>query len=224
MVGTRGQLLLMVRKQPGSTVTELAEQLGISGVAVRRQLSALSRLGLVEPVPPRADDDHHRRGRPAGGWRVTPAGLAHAPGNYDTFALDLLAQLDERDGSEAVDGLLQLQARSLANHYRCCLADFDELRDRVKLLAELRDDAGYDAFTDEDDGALRLTECNCAVYRVAEKYPVLCALELELMRDVLGPDVDVQRVSHTMQGDGVCAYRIVPLATRAAAATPAAPA
>ena len=224
MVGTRGELLLLVRRNPGSTVTELARQLGISGVAVRRHLSALAELGLVETVAPDNGNDHPRRGRPPGGWRVTAAGLAHSAGTYETFTLDLLAQLGQRDGSEAVDGLFALQAQHLADHYRCCLEDFDELRDRVKLLAELRDDAGYAAFADEDCSGLRLTECNCAIYRVAEKYPVLCELELELLRDVLGAEVDVQRVSHTMRGDGNCTYRIVPRETHAAAATPAAPA
>ena len=50
-----------------------------------------------------ADDGHRGAGRPPGGWRVTGAALSDTHGNYDTFALDLLADLAERDGTEAVD-------------------------------------------------------------------------------------------------------------------------
>jgi predicted ArsR family transcriptional regulator len=223
LVGTRGDVLLLVRRQPGSTVSQLADQLGVSGVAVRRQLAVLSQLGLVESVAPSDDSDECRRGRgrPPGGWRVTTAALEDAPGNYDAFALDLLADLSERDGSDAVDALLARQSERLTEHYRCCLEDVQGLAEKVARLAELRDDAGYAAFAGSSDAdELLLTECNCAVYQVAERYPTMCELELEVMRDVLGPDVDVQRVSHTMRGDGVCAYRITSLA----ASMPAAPA
>jgi DeoR family suf operon transcriptional repressor len=220
-------VLLLVRRQPGGTVSQLATQLGVSGVAVRRHLAALSRLGLVERVAPseHADDRHRGAGRPPGGWRVTSAALSDAPGNYDTFALDLLADLSARDGSDAVDALLARQSDRLTDHYRSCLEGVSDLTERVARLAELRDDAGYAAFAGSNAAnELVLTECNCAVYRVAERYPAMCELELEVMRDVLGPEVDVQRVSHTMRGDGVCAYCITPLATTAAAAAPAAPA
>jgi DeoR family suf operon transcriptional repressor len=171
------------------------------------------------------DDCHRGPGRPPGGWRATNAALSDTPGNYDTFALDILADLTERDGSDAVDALLARQSDRLTAHYRSCLEDAPDLTEKVARLAELRDDAGYAAFAGTNDAdELLLTECNCAVYRVAERYPAMCELELEVMRVVLGPDVDVQRVSHTMRGDGVCAYCITPLPTAAAAAAPAAPA
>ena len=45
-------------------------------------------------------------------------------------------------------------------------------------------------------------------HKVAERYPAVCAMELTLFREVLGPEVEVTRVLHTMAGDAVCAYRI----------------
>ena len=55
-----------------------------------------------------------------------------------------------------------------------------------------------------------LVENNCAVHRVAERFPAVCAMELALFRKVLGPDVEVTRVAHTMAGDATCTYRIRP--------------
>jgi len=195
-------VLLLVRRKPGSTVSQLAQELGVSGVAVRRQLAALAADGLVESITPVEVGDEPARGpgRPPGGWRVTAAALAEGPANYDGFALDLLGALADRDGVGAVDDMLTRQSDRLGEHYRCCLAELDALGDRVTRLAELRDDAGYAASATVDaNGDHVLTECNCAVYRVAERYPMMCDLELEVMREVLGPSVDVQRVSHTMQ-------------------------
>ena len=56
------------------------------------------------------------------------------------------------------------------------------------------------------DGALRLREHNCAIYRVASTQPAACAAELALFRDVLG--TEVVRESHIAAGDRCCTYRI----------------
>jgi predicted ArsR family transcriptional regulator len=42
-------------------------------------------------------------------------------------------------------------------------------------------------------------------------------MELALMRDVLGPDVEVTRVAHAMAGDAVCTYHIKPGRSQATA-------
>ncbi len=39
---------------------------------------------------------------------------------------------------------------------------------------------------------------------------MICAMELTLLRRVLGPDVEVTRMSHAMAGDAVCSYCIRP--------------
>ena len=76
-------------------------------------------------------------------------------------------------------------------------------------LARLRDNAGYQAEWSPGDGdSLVLTEHNCAIHKVAEHHPVVCAQELSLLRRVLGPGVEVTRVAHTMAGDAACTYCI----------------
>ena len=204
---TRSDLLLLLRKHPGITVTDLAGHLSLTGMGVRRHLDALAADGLVETVPCPA----RARGRPPTGWRLTPAGMELFPRRYDALAIDILEDVAEQAGPRAVDAAFACRTEKLATEYDGALAGLAGLPERVEGLARLRDDAGYLAEWDEDDdGTLVLTENNCAVHRVAEQYPVVCAMELSLIRRVLGPEVEVTRVSHTMAGDAVCSYRIRP--------------
>jgi predicted ArsR family transcriptional regulator len=62
----------------------------------------------------------------------------------------------------------------------------------------------------DDDGAVVLIEHHCPICTAASACQGLCRSELELFRDALGDDVDVQRTQHLMKGDVRCAYRVTP--------------
>jgi DeoR family suf operon transcriptional repressor len=201
-VGSRRQLLLLLRKRPGVTVAELAEALALSGMGVRRHLAALAAEGLVEQSPCASRGP----GRPPTGWRLSATGIEQFPRRYDAFALDLL---DDLTPEEAAAALSRRNDRQVA-HGQAALAGCAGLQERVAALTELREQAGYLAEWSVSGDGFLLTENNCAVHRVAEHHPAVCAMELALMRRVLGPDVEVTRTSHAMTGDAVCSYCIRP--------------
>ena len=206
-MSTRRKVLLLLRKHPGVTVAELSSQLQLTAMGVRRHLDALEAEGLVEPT----QCARKGPGRPASGWRLSTTGLELFPRRYDGVALDLLEDLAEHSGPETVDAVFGRRTEKLVESYEAALAGTDGLAERVAGLARIRDDAGYLAeWAEADDGSLLLTENNCAVHRVAERYPVVCAQELALIRRVMGPDVEVTRAAHTMAGDAVCSYCIRP--------------
>lgn len=201
-MGSRHQLLLLLRKHPGATVAELARELAISGMGVRRHLATLTAAGLVEQSPCAPAEGP---GRPPAGWRLSPAGMEMFPRRYDALALDLL---DDLSAEEAAGALGRRNDKHVAQ-YQAALADCSTLEAQVAELARLRDQAGYLAeWSHGDDDVFVLTENNCAVHRVAEHHPAVCSMELSLLRRVLGPDVEVNRVSHAMSGDAVCSYCI----------------
>jgi predicted ArsR family transcriptional regulator len=206
-VSTRRKLLLLLRKQPGLTVTELASQMELTGMGVRRHIESLAADGLVES----GECTRRGLGRPAAGWRLSAAGLELFPRRYDSLALDVLEDIADHAGSKAVDAVFARRTEKLVAEYDEELADAETLEERVHGLAKIRDDAGYLAgAAPGDNGDFILTENNCAVHRVAARYPAVCAMELALLRRVMGPDVEVTRVAHTMAGDAVCAYRLSP--------------
>lgn len=177
--------------------------MAISGVGVRRHLTPLAAEGLVE----RAACTQAGPGRPPAGWRLSAAGRELFPRRYDALAIDLI---DELAPEELAGALARRNDRQVAQ-YQAALAPYADLSERVAELARLRDQAGYQAEWSPGDGdTLMLTENNCAIHRVAEHLPAVCAMELSLLRDVLGRDVEVSRVSHAMAGDTVCSYCIRP--------------
>jgi len=187
------------------TVADLARDMEISGMGVRRHLAALAADGLVE----QASCVRSGSGRPPAGWRLTAAGMELFPRRYDSLALELL---DALTPDEAAGALARRNDRQVAQ-YRAAVANCGDVAEQVAEVTRLRDLAGYQAeWSAGDDGSLVLTENNCAIHRVAEHHPSVCALELSLLREVMGPDVEVIRLAHAMAGDAVCAYCIRPAA------------
>ena len=184
-------------------MAELADALAMSGMGVRRHLAALSAEGLVE----QSTCARSGPGRPPAGWRLSAAGVEMFPRRYDALALDLLEDLS----TDEVASALGRRTDKQVSQYHEALAGCSTLEDQVAELTRLRDQAGYLAeWSPGEDGALVLTENNCAVHRVAEHHPAICAMELTLLRRVLGPEVEVTRMSHAMTGDAVCSYCIRP--------------
>jgi predicted ArsR family transcriptional regulator len=58
----------------------------------------------------------------------------------------------------------------------------------------------------ETDGAIKLTEHNCAIKAVAQRFPEICELEERFLRDVLA--AGVERRSHILTGCQSCEYTI----------------
>ena len=205
-VTTRSRLLLLLRKHPGITVTDLAAELGLTGMGVRRHLESLEIDGLVE----RSACCEHRVGRPPNGWRLTSKGLELLPRGLRHVRPPTAGGHGRAVGRRGPRRRPPPPEREDGRPVPAELADADTLDEQVAGLAQVRDRAGYLAEWHREGEVLVLIENNCAVHRVAERYPAVCAMELALFRKVLGPDVEVTRVSHTMAGDATCTYCVRP--------------
>lgn len=204
---TRRDVLLLLRKHPGITVTELAGRLRLTNMGVRRHLETLGHEGLIESTPaPRRS-----LGRPPTGWRLSATGDELFPRRYDRLAVEVLEDMAEEAGEATVEAALARRTEKVATQYEAALDGAPTMADRVMRLAALRDGDGYLAeWAASPDGDLLLTENNCAILGVARRFPVLCAMEHALFRRCLGPEAEVTRVAHTLAGDAVCCYRIRP--------------
>ncbi|MDQ4099447.1 MAG: transcriptional regulator, partial [Chloroflexota bacterium] len=83
-------------------------------------------------------------------------------------------------------------------------------REQVAVVATILDEDGYLAdFKERDDGTFVITEHNCAVLAVAQRYQHACRSEIDFLRAAL-PEADVIRIAHRLNGAHVCAYEVRP--------------
>jgi len=198
------RLMLEILKRDGIADTErLAQLTQITTSGARQHLVALETAGLIAHEVERAGP-----GRPRHNYRLTPKGDALFPRDYGALTNELLAYIEDEDPS-MVERLFARRGQrrldqALARTAGCSFSD------KVRAVAQILDDDGYLAdFQVEADGSFVITEHNCAVLTVAQRYQHACSSELDFLQRAL-PEAEVTRIAHRINGAHVCAYRIVP--------------
>lgn len=197
-----------LRQAGPSSPDALAAALEASRTGVLQQLHALEAAGLVRHAA-----EKHGVGRPRHVYDVTPDAQGLFPTDYGGFASGLVKAIEAVGGDDLVEQVFAARRRQIGDRIRRRmgeqLPEDASLRDRVKVLAVLQDEAGYLAeAVAGDDGSLRLREHNCAIDKIARRTTAPCDAELALFREVLGPGV--VRESHIASGDRCCSYLVEP--------------
>lgn len=197
---TRHALLELLKKHESLSVGQLAEQLGLHSMSIRQQLIALEKEGYVDYRRVRIP-----RGRPAHLYRLTEAGEALFPNNYEQFSLALLDGLIRLEGEAKLVEILQAQMEALLEEYREKLKGLP-LSKQVGILSNLLNEKGYMVEWDKEGDGFIIREHHCAIGAIADRYPQVCHQELTLMQELF--DADVERLCHKAKGDFHCSYKI----------------
>ena len=197
--GTRGELLVALKKAQPLTAKELAARFAVTPNAVRRHLDELEATGLV-----RYQREIRGVGGPVFAYSLTERGEALFPRAYDDTLAQVLEAVREREGTEGVVRIFERQWAELAADAKGVL-DALPLHERAQLLAEILTSRGYmaEAVPGEAGDAV-LREHNCAIRRVAERFPEICEAEERFLARVLG--AEVERQAHIVTGANCCEY------------------
>jgi predicted ArsR family transcriptional regulator len=199
---TRGDIVNLLKRADGQTADQLAAELGLSTMAIRKHLAALEREGLVE-----SSSIRRPVGRPVRVYRLSEASDDLFPKQYDSIAVEFLSDLVHLDGPAKVDLLFNRRAERAFDYLRQRVSAARTFDDRVAALAAGMDDLGYLATWEKTGpGEYIVNQYNCAIQRVASSFPQACFYELETYRRLL--DADVERSCHLMSGDHLCCYVI----------------
>jgi predicted ArsR family transcriptional regulator len=187
-----------------ATISQLAEDLGLTGEAVRQQLLQLQREGWVEPATPRGSAPV-RTGRPATSYRLTEAGDHLFPKHYDALAVAVIDAVAEELGTDAAIRVLERVSNDRVAAVAPSLDGLD-LRARVEKLRSwyLLDDPFMDVARDGDD--VLLIERNCPFLNTAMRRPALCSVSVNALTRLTGVRVD--REEKFQNGDGRCVFRM----------------
>ena len=203
---TRRAIVKILKTQGPLDSAQLADQLGLTAMAVRQHLYALQSEGHVEaeerPVP---------IGRPAKHWRLTREADQLFPEAYAELNVSLIQALRDTFGEEGLDQVLVSRCAQQRQDYAKRIRASAPLDKKLKELARVRTEEGYMAeVRREKDGSYLLIENHCPICAAANACQGFCSTELDLFRSVLGRGVAVERVEHIVAGDRRCAYRITP--------------
>ncbi len=200
--GPRADILVQLKRTPDRTARDLGRELGYSLNGVRHHLKELEVDGLVA-----YQRRHHGVGAPVFVYRLTAAGEALFPRRYEATLLEFLDHVVAQDGREAAVRVLEAQFTTLANRLGDAVAGAPSRR-RLETVAAALSDEGYMAEWREQHGGsfATLTEHNCAVKAVAERFPEMCQAEARFLETVLGGPVE--RRSHILNGCGACEYHV----------------
>lgn len=203
--GTRQQILNLLKHDGAMDSAQLAEQLGVSAMAVRQHLYELQEQGLVSYF-----EEAKSVGRPAKQWQLTPAADAFFPTGYADLTVNLLRAMGEAFGQEGLDKLLAIRMREQVAAYQSALDPNIPLRQKLESLAQLRASEGYMAeVLSDENGDLLLVENHCPICDAAKNCVSLCTRELETFQNVLGEGIHIERTEHILGGARRCAYRVV---------------
>jgi DeoR family suf operon transcriptional repressor len=199
--GTRAEILTALKKAQPLTAKELADRFGITPNALRRHLKELESEGVV-----RYSREIHGVGGPVFAFSLTDAGESLFPRAYERALTEILDLVREQQGDE---GLVQLFQHRWDEIARVARPELERLpvEQRATRLAELLTSLGYMAEARSVAGSLPvLTEHNCAIRLIAERFPEVCAAEERFIADLLG--APVTRQAHITKGANCCEYCI----------------
>ena len=205
---TRRAIVKILKMQGPLGSAQLAEQLGLTPMAIRQHLYALQNEGHVEaeerPVP---------IGRPVKHWRLTREADQLFPEAYAELNASLIEALRDSFGEEGLDRVLVSRCARQREEYVNRIRAAASLEKKLKELARIRSEEGYMAeVRREKDGSYLLIENHCPICAAANTCQGFCSTELDLFRSVLGAEVGVEREEHIISGDRRCAYRVIPKA------------
>lgn len=195
---TRGRVVQLLRRS-AQTVNDLATKLDLTDNAVRLQLSALERDGLVEQHAVRRESV----GKPAFIYRTTAAAEALFPKPYDRVLAELLEVLESRDTAEELDQLVREVGRRLGSG---AAATSGTLRSRASHAAAVLTELGGLAEVLDDEEGLRVQGYSCPLGAITNAHPESCRLAEALVSELMQTPV----VETCERGERPrCAFRVL---------------
>lgn len=186
------------------TSSALATSLGLTAMAVRQHLYALSAEKLVveqeRPSPV---------GRPAKYWQLTREADRLFNDSYAELTVSLIGAVGDAFGEDGMNRVLEARCAQQRAAYTARITPDAPLPDKLRQLAALRTEEGYMAeLKVAEDGTMMLVENHCPICAAATRCQGFCSAELELFRTVLGPGVAIERQEHIVSGARRCAYSV----------------
>jgi DeoR family transcriptional regulator, suf operon transcriptional repressor len=198
---TKEQILALLKQYGSLTIMELATELGITEMAVRRHIQTLERDKLI-----RSTVKKQTMGRPSKVYQLAENGENFFPKRYKDFSLDILQGLKDAGQGQLIIEILQKRKELLLNQYKIEHKTDVRLQDKVESLKHIQEHDGYMPEVEHKDGVIHFKELNCPYIEIAKLFPEVCQAEREFIGDFL--EADLSTLSSIVDGHTCCHYKI----------------
>lgn len=193
------QIIEYIKRNGTATIKELEEVLGVTTTAVRQHLHVLQAEGYLARTRV-----HAGVGRPHHAYSITAKTHELFACHCDDLALTLLEEVYALEGEARAAQLLDRVGDRLAQRYARSVKS-DVLQERVEQMAQALYQRGV--LTDvsvRDEETIVLHTYNCPYHELAQEHRDICEMDAELMRKVLGSDVNLSAC--LMDGHRGCTF------------------
>ena len=197
------RILLALKTRGPLSTAELGRLLGVTGEAARQQLVRLQAEGLVE-----GRREAGVVGRPRQSWWLTAEAQGRFPDTHPELTVQLIGSIERTLGPAALDRVIDARQEEQRKVYLDALKGARTVHDRLRRLAAVRSAEGYMATVRKSGDEYLLIENHCPICAAARACQGFCRSELELFQDVLGKEIEVERVEHVLAGGRRCAYSV----------------
>ena len=201
---TGERILHIIKREGRVTAKQIADLLDMTTMGARQHLQALEDDSLLA-----IEDIRVKVGRPTRHWSLTAKGHRHFADRHGELTIQVIDAVERLYGLEGVEKVtLDRESQTLA-HYQAYMHGCETLEAKLKALVEIREQEGYMAEFEACDGGYLFTENHCPICRAATHCPSLCQSELNIFRQLLGPECHIERTEHIVRGERRCRYRVV---------------
>lgn len=196
------QLLKLLKKNRELSIEEIMQHFTISEIAVRKHLQGLARQKFIEVI-------QHKKeiGRPYHTYQLSDKGHSYFPHRYQELSVQLLKDLEQIYGEEAVDTLLEKQ--SDRDKERLSEAVGTKRTDeKISLLVDQQNESGYMLeWSKVGDNEYVLKNYHCPFMEAAVQYPSMCQHEKKMFSKVFSEGT-VSAESFITEGETCCKWKI----------------
>jgi len=212
---TRAAIFRLLKTEGFATIPRIAETLGVSHEAVRKQVADLQRAGWIESDcgPDEAERSAPVPGRPPARYCLTAAGDHFFPKHYPELMVALLDTIKAEGGDEALTSALARMTDARVAQFEPHVSRLP-LKRKMEALRAIYSDG--DPFTEvrQRGEVYVLVERNCPYLSVALERPAICSTTVSALRRLTG--CEVVRERRFQDGDARCEFHV-----RTAHASPA---
>lgn len=205
MKSTRDRILQTLLTHPRSTITELADEVGINAISVRHHIASLQAEGLIS-----VDEERHGVGRPHQVYNLTESGSEKFPTNYLRLTTKILDQMKSTLPAPVVDKLFTEIALDMSSNYHDMAANLT-LEEKLNLIKNLLSREGFTVDWEKTGDEYRIHEISCPYYHVGQNHPEVCKVDQTMIASILS--IPVEKINCLLLGNDHCTYVVKQPAT-----------